>query len=215
MGKSLQELAQAHLDPDVGSTGIRFRPYSVPIDTVNDYLIHNETPYTDDLIELLEEFYFTGCEQDLANVEETHVGPNGQEIENWQDLPTPVYIRDTMLPRIRTKVREYRFAGVAGGPPEGYFDALDVSWTKPQVFMPYVYKFPNLQIPVEPLVFEDDLEVTAAEMNAEALKSVTHWDGIRPKHRVVSLEYNWPRTATVRNHPPPAPLPGPKGGGNS
>lgn len=103
------------------------------MNTVNDYLAHDDTPYSDDLINVLENFYYTGSDQ-CSDIEATHVDPNGEEVPNWTDLPTPEWIRDEMLPFVQNKVRLYR--GITK-PPPGYYDQLDVSWTKPDSVMPF------------------------------------------------------------------------------
>ncbi|KAI1413685.1 hypothetical protein F5Y13DRAFT_189120 [Hypoxylon sp. FL1857] len=127
MGEILRRLAQTHLDHDLLDD-----VNGTLSNTVNDSLPANETPYSDDLIRMLEEFEYTGM--DSARIYHSYENENGHEVQNWEDIPDPDRIANVIVPLARRKVR--RYLGI-GELPHGYYRSLDVSWTRPNAPMPY------------------------------------------------------------------------------
>lgn len=106
------------------------------VGTANDHLSEGETPYSDKLIELLENFEYPGLVMGAEDIEGIQVDDAGNEVPNHSAMPTPLWIADHMLPLARRRVQRYR--GIYKRKPLDYFNRLDVSWTKPQQIMPLV-----------------------------------------------------------------------------
>ncbi|RYP61469.1 hypothetical protein DL769_007695 [Monosporascus sp. CRB-8-3] len=143
MGKILRQLCQTHIpvpidDDDFNDWGDR--PECVRMATVNDYLDAADTPYSDQLIAILEEFEWPNCETE-GDVMGTQVTLSGRVVPNYDYMPDADWVADVLLPLAKQKVREYRKPR-AGYEPE-YYRRLDVSWTKPAKLMPFVYDFDN------------------------------------------------------------------------
>lgn len=125
-------LCQTHLADDGWGTS---NPNLVAINSVNASLNPNDTPYSADLIQLLEQFEFPGSSNGASLENGTYVDADGVQQKNYRSLPRPRWIVNDMLPQVRRKVREHR--GIGKSLPDGYFRNLDVSWTRPDNIMPY------------------------------------------------------------------------------
>ncbi|KAI1410612.1 hypothetical protein F5Y13DRAFT_192190 [Hypoxylon sp. FL1857] len=96
------------------------RPDSRRLSDVNQLA---ETPYSDALIDALSRFEWPNQENDLV-----------EDDDNSSHQPDMDWIQGTLLPLARDQVRGY----IEGDHPHGYYNGLDVSWTKPIAPMPYV-----------------------------------------------------------------------------
>ncbi|KAI0195558.1 hypothetical protein EV127DRAFT_477279 [Xylaria flabelliformis] len=115
---------------------------------VNETLHEGELPYSDDLIEMLQIFEFPNFEDNNENkkVTSSQLDPaTGRMVPNYSYVPTMRRVVDEFLPIIRDKVQAYR--SPAGGIPKGWWKRLDVSWTKPDPFMPYEWMTQGLPNP--------------------------------------------------------------------
>ncbi|KAI0009640.1 hypothetical protein F4779DRAFT_640371 [Xylariaceae sp. FL0662B] len=76
-------------------------------------------------------------------------------------VPGVDWVVNTLLPRAVNRVRQYR----TGPKPAGYYNALDVSWTKPYMPMPYVAdtKKRNLNTTLQRALERDDFELCGLE----------------------------------------------------
>ncbi|KAI1660020.1 hypothetical protein F4813DRAFT_401031 [Daldinia decipiens] len=195
MGETLRLMVQAHIPLAEDENEID-RPNQIPVNTVNNRIAPPDTPYSEELIELLEHFEFPNSE-DLVPISETIQDEDGNTVPLSDYLPTAEWIVDTMLPLARRKVRRYR--GI-GRKPVGYFDALDVSWTKPERIMPFSYTHPPGG--------QD-----AGNTHNGGLRAYTNWNHIAPNH--TSFQYRNPAFEVLPTSPPAAPLPPPPPGGDS
>lgn len=84
-------------------------------------------PYSDELIELLERFEFP--DQHRLSV---------RSLRDAVDttFPSPEDLRDNLLPQAQRRVAAFRNPAVK---PAGYFDSMDMSWTKRAQLMPFNY----------------------------------------------------------------------------
>ncbi|KAI1760641.1 hypothetical protein GGR53DRAFT_470120 [Hypoxylon sp. FL1150] len=139
MGMILNYLCMAHMPPD--PLGIQ-NPYMIcPIGDVNDSIPADEAQYSDDLIRFLENFYDPDWDLDNKSIsKDNYEDADGDEVPIWTGVQSPEWVRDVMLPLVRAKVQEYK--DTARRTP-GYYDMLDVSWTKPSNLMPFNYFFSN------------------------------------------------------------------------
>ncbi|KAI0487222.1 hypothetical protein F4859DRAFT_509796 [Xylaria cf. heliscus] len=105
------------------------------VGTVNQDLRENERPYSDDLIEMLEHFEYPNCDTE-HDIRDSQLDPvSGLQEPNYSGIPNMRRVVDEFLPIIRDRVQRYR--NPAGGIPDRWWRQLDVSWTKPDPFMPY------------------------------------------------------------------------------
>lgn len=85
-------------------------------------------PYSDELIELLLLFEYpnqeNGTVRNLRGALDT-------------TFPSPEDLRDTLLPQAQARVVGFRRPA---NRPAGYYDNIDVSWTKPEELMPFCYQ---------------------------------------------------------------------------
>ncbi|KAI0385606.1 hypothetical protein F5Y04DRAFT_292100 [Hypomontagnella monticulosa] len=181
-----------------------------PSAIANTNLPPNETPYPDDLIELLEAFEWPGLENGMG-IQDTHDDANGNPVRNYRVMPTPNWIRNTMLPLCRDKVQEWRGAGRR---PRGYFTALDVSWTKPARIMPMEVELPEPPAPVMPydilfLQNEHTCPQTQTEKNWNGVRTLRKWHYVRPEFQIVELQWHAPKHYARNADPAPPPLPPP------
>ncbi|KAI1648043.1 uncharacterized protein F4817DRAFT_315283 [Daldinia loculata] len=136
MGEVLRRMVQTHIPYGHAESDLD-RPNGRPMNTVNSHIFAPYVPYSDELIEMLTHFEFPGS-QNGAMITDTMQDPQGNTVPLSNSVPTAEWVVNTMLPLARRKVRRYRGFG---NQPRGYFDALDVSWTRPRKMMPYEYTF--------------------------------------------------------------------------
>lgn len=84
-------------------------------------------PYSDDLVELLERF-------EWPNQETKMVRDLGEAVDTT--FPSSEELRDSLLPLARERVARFRRPARR---PEGYYDDMDVSWTRPALPTPFSY----------------------------------------------------------------------------
>lgn len=192
-GKILRELSMTHI-PYVNN-GLDRRPDDI---TMLDMMDRNDAPdYTVELRDVLQEFEWPNMDQ-------------GTDINDFQDPKAQTvadadWILNTLLPTAQRRVRGYRRP--AGRLPRGYYDSIDVSWTKPQTIMPFVYNSKyadeagdDNNAPAPP-VFQDERQ-QSERLRMRMLRPQHQWDNIRP-YQVQSLEHEVTNPRAVHNQPPP------------
>ncbi|KAI1770468.1 kinase-like domain-containing protein [Hypoxylon cercidicola] len=143
VGRILRSLCMTHIlfpedDPDdpfnVITGGVlkdesrrwRDRPDSRRLAVVNEH--PNGTAYSVELINLLSQFEWPNQEVVAINV------------SNHRSQVVDIgWVVDKLLPVAKQRVRDVR----EGVKPAGYYDAMDVSWAKPPMPMPYMVDGPN------------------------------------------------------------------------
>lgn len=135
MGSYLRQLCQTHMPPMAWlDDSMQF------VSTVNDQLDPAATPYSDDLINTLEEFEWPDCVNNW-DPQDTQLDGNGDQQFNYAFQPDATWIANTLLPLARQKVEEHR--NPAGGFLPQHYITYDVSWTKPERLMPFESVLPN------------------------------------------------------------------------
>ncbi|KAF3055819.1 hypothetical protein GL218_07003 [Daldinia childiae] len=204
------------------------RPNGRLMNTVNDHIVAPYERYSDELIEMLSCFEYPGSQYAASIIDNTQ-DEDGNDVPLSSFLPSADWIVNTLLPLARRKVRRYR--GVVN-PPRGYFDALDVSWTRPKKLMPYEHVIPPF-VQINPNANDasndevdnnaqnegdsDDTPTPVAKfrkmMDAGGLGAYERWNHVNPS--VTTLWYRDPAIYDLAYEPPPAPLPPPPAGGDS
>ncbi|KAG6364560.1 hypothetical protein INS49_006162 [Diaporthe citri] len=123
VGEMLRTMSMAHIHHDRLNTNDR--PNCGRVQVANQE--PGAPPYSDELIELLQRFEFPNHEHDL-------VRDLGEAIDTT--FPSPEDVRDTLLPQAQARVAGFRRPADR---PAGYYDSIDVSWTKPEKLMPFSY----------------------------------------------------------------------------
>ncbi|KAI1144450.1 hypothetical protein F5Y05DRAFT_418458 [Hypoxylon sp. FL0543] len=140
VGETLRKMCQTHIP----TAAFRYWNDSrdsneIAMNTVNGLLGPNERPYSPELIRMLQQFEFPGGTTG-ALITDTWIDNAGRTRMNWERMrANPAWVRDTMVPLARRKVRAYRGHVI----PRGYWRQLDVSWTRPSRLMPFEYRFPE------------------------------------------------------------------------
>lgn len=191
-GKILRDLSMTHI-PYTGELPDR-RPDNL---TMQDMMDRNDAPgYTQELKDRLQEFEWDGME-------------DGTEINDFQDPKSHTvadadWILNTLLPAAQARVARYRNPGVRK--PEGYWNSMDVSWTKPQTTMPFAYN-PKYADEAgdddnapEPRRFPDERE-RSERLRMSMLRVQHQWDEIRP-YQLHSLEHEVTDPMEIHNQPP-------------
>lgn len=124
VGEMLRLMSMAHI-PHSDRWNANWRPNCGRVQDANQE--PGAPPYSDELIELLQRFEFPNHEHDL-------VRDLGEAVDTT--FPSPEDIRDTLLPQAQARVAGFRRPTPR---PAGYFDSIDVSWTKPEQLMPFSY----------------------------------------------------------------------------
>ncbi|KAI8953335.1 hypothetical protein F4801DRAFT_576510 [Xylaria longipes] len=102
---------------------------------INDILEEGERPYSDTLIQMFGFFEYPNYEYE-EDIRDSQLDPiSGLMESNYSNIPSMREVVEDFLPIIRREVKRYRDR--AGGIPDGWWKQLDVSWTKPDPFMPY------------------------------------------------------------------------------
>lgn len=156
-------------------------------------------PYSDRLINLLTSFEWAGID-------------NGQEFIDFDDpaaatVTNAQWCMDTLLPAAQQEVAARR--SPLGGRPAGYFQGLDVSWTKPQGRMPVSYNY-KYAAEADPLPGQVDVNLNGVnddEERHERRRMRKHrdlhvWDNVKPPYELRSLEWAVPNVGVVNDNPP-------------
>ncbi|KAI0437322.1 hypothetical protein F4803DRAFT_556108 [Xylaria telfairii] len=199
----------------------------------NELLGENEQPYSDDLIQMLQHFEYPNyCEE--PDIRDSQLDPaSGLMVPNHSLVPNMRRVVDEFLPIIRDRVQRYR--NPAGGIPNRWWKELDVSWTKPDPFMPYEWmtqgkdkeknqgdseeeennsdkedQNPNAKS-IGDHVCPEPNPVSVRKMLEEIIVLHKGYPHERPEHQIVHLDYGQPIMSEIRQPPPPpAPaMPGP------
>lgn len=124
VGEMLRKMAMTHI-ADEGFLDNDMRPNCRWVQASNQE--PRAPPYSDELIELLQRFEYPTQATTMVRV-------LGQAIDTT--FPSPEDIRDTLLPQVQARVEGFRRPA---NPPAGYFDSIDVSWTRPDELRPFSY----------------------------------------------------------------------------
>lgn len=125
-GEMLRKMTMTH-----SATGrpndLDMRPDNLLVDDVNQE--PTAPPYSADLINMLQRFEWPN----MGNISVRDIGGNAAINATF---PSPASVRDDLLPLAQQKVLGYLDPA---GKPAGYFDTIDVSWTRPADPMPFSY----------------------------------------------------------------------------
>lgn len=192
-GKILRDLCMTHV-PYVDNGGVDRPPDDL---TLLDMMDRNDAPdYTPELRDLLEEFEWPGME--------TGTDINDFQNPKAQTVADADWILSTLLPAARGRVAQYRSPG--GRLPRGYWDEKDVSWTKPQTTMPFVYNSKYADEAgdddnaPDPPQFQDERE-RSERLRMSMLRVQHQWDEIRP-YQLYSLEHEVTNPRSLHNQLP-------------
>lgn len=209
MGNTLRWLCQAHLPPtdevdnsDLGDADWRGRrPNNIRMADLNAR--DGSAPgFSDQLVDLLGNFEWDGMETgtDLHELEDPLGGVTADS--RW--------MVDVLYPAARDRVKAYRFP--TGGRPFGarpakYFDGMDVSWTKPDTLMPFVYNTKyahHAATAADPEAEQyEDLDWSDKELvRMRALGRLHAWDDVKPSFELRFLESNCPTMKPFTDQPP-------------
>lgn len=121
-GEMLRNMSMTHIP---SGAFLDNRPNNKRVRDVNQEA--TAPPYTDDLVELLERF-------EWPNQETKMVRDLGEAVDTT--FPSPEELRDILLPSVRRRVARLRRPARR---PTGYYDDMDVSWTRPRLPTPFSY----------------------------------------------------------------------------
>lgn len=154
--------------------------------------------FSDELINFLVNFEYNGME-DGTNIRDL-ADPLNELAAN------PRWIVDTMYPAARARVAAYR--NPPEGRPAGYFDGLDISWTRPRPLMPFVYNTDYAAAAEDVDGGEGDGHQgnnDRSERLRMAKLSYLHlWNDFKPRYELHTLEHNCPNLKPLSNRPPDA-----------
>lgn len=125
VGEILRDMSMTHI-PVTGMWDEESRPNCRWVEEANRD--PRAPPYSDELIELLQRFEYPNQVRSKA------VMSLGDAVHTT--FPSPEDLRDTLLPQAQARVLGFRRPP---NRPAGYFDGLDVSWTKPEQLVPFSY----------------------------------------------------------------------------
>ncbi|KAH8745254.1 hypothetical protein F5883DRAFT_702909, partial [Diaporthe sp. PMI_573] len=191
VGLTLRYLCQAHLPVDKSHVGAadygNRRPDNIEMTEIN--VQDGSAPdLSNELINLLGMFEWD--DMDTTSI---------YDMEPPEDAmgATSRWMVDTLYPAARLQVAAYR--NPPGGRPAGYFDELDVSWTRPEHLMPFVYvpRYAHLARDGGPRRDKDSDEV--ARMNKLAV--LHQLDGYKPGFELRSIEFNRPTIQPLKIPP--------------
>lgn len=201
VGNTLRRLCQAHLPHDDTNSGDadwnERRPDNIRMADVNAR--DGSAPdFSNQLLDLLGKFEYEGMETgtDITDLEDP-VGATTAD-SRW--------IVDTLYPAARDRVAAYR--NPPGGRPAGYFEGLDVSWTKPDTAMPFVYNTRYKAVAGDAAAADDD-DDDVNDNDGEVIRmrrlGLLHkWDDVMPPYTLSSLEFNRSTIKPLENQPPVA-----------
>jgi hypothetical protein len=123
VGEALREMAMTHI-PYQGFNDDH-RPSDWTMQEASQYPV--EAPYSEELVKLLEQFEYPNM--------------NREEVRDlrgavYTTFPSPEELRDVYLPQAQARVAAFRNPAQR---PAGYYDGLDVSWTRPGELFPFSY----------------------------------------------------------------------------
>lgn len=213
VGSTLRRLCQAHLSHDYVDLGAPDwndrRPDNIRMEDLNGR-DGSATEFSDQLVDLLGNFEYDGMETgvEIIDLED----PLGDVMANSR------WMVDTLYPAARDRVAAYR--NPPGGRPAGYFDELDVSWTRPEAVTPFVY---NKRFAAAAAGADGDQEDENDENQEEEsgenqgekksdsevvrmrkLGSLEKWDDVKPRYELRSLEFGCPTVKPLKDQPPGA-----------
>jgi hypothetical protein len=122
VGELLREMSMTHI-PHTGFSDLR--PADRWVQDVNQQ--GTAPPYSAELIELLQRFEYPDMMRLMVRDLLDAVHPT---------FPSPEDLRDILLPQAQTQVAGFR---KPANRPAGYYNNIDVSWTKPEQLMPFSY----------------------------------------------------------------------------
>ncbi|KAK2602413.1 hypothetical protein N8I77_008948 [Diaporthe amygdali] len=148
----------------------------------------------------------------MANVNAT----TGWRRANILDLADPLnelaanprWIVDTIYPVARARVAAYR--NPPEGRPAGYFDGLDISWTRPRprLLMPFVYNTDYAAAAEDVDGGEGDDHQgnndRSERFRMSKLSYLHLWNDFKPRYELHTLEHNCPNLKPLSNRPPDA-----------
>lgn len=199
-GNILRRLCQAHLSYDEGSVGtadwLTRRPDNIRMADVNarDGSALN---FSAQLVGLLGNFEWEYME-------------SGTELNELDDplsevAATSRWMVDTLYPAARDRVAAYR--NPAAGRQPGYFDVLDVSWTRPAPLVPFVYNTDYAAAAGDDPDDDDDDDHEGDHADDEEsrrmqqLAALHQWEDVKPRYELRSLEFGGPTVGPLRNPP--------------
>lgn len=181
-GQVLRRLCQAHLRYDDGGVGTADwctrRPDNIRMADLNarDAAAPDLSPQLVGLLGSFEwEFMETGIEI------------NDVDDPLSQVAATSRWMVDTLYPAARARVAAYR--NPPAGRPAGYFDGLDVSWTRPTPLVPFVYN--------THYATADGPEFTRMQQ----LAALHQWEDVKPRYELRTLEFESPTIRPLRFQP--------------
>ena len=200
-GCTLRRLCQAYLSYDEGGVGstdwLSRRPDNIRMADLNARDV-SAPDFSDQLVDLFGkfewEFMETGTDIDELN------DPLGEIVA------TSRWMVDTLYPAARARVAAYR--NPPAGRPPGYFDGLDISWTRPETLMPFVYDTRHAAAAGDGDDDEDggdngdqgDSDV----VRMRKLMALHQWEDVKPSYELRSLEFHQPTMKPLKNQPPGA-----------
>ncbi|KUI68135.1 G2-specific protein kinase nim-1 [Cytospora mali] len=162
---------------------------------------HGPFPYSDRLISLVECFEWDGIDggKELCDLDD----PAAATVSNAQ------WCLDTLLPAAMQEVAARR--NPPGGRPAGYFQGLDVSWTKPQGRMPVSYN-PKYAEEADPPPGHVDVDINKVfnteERNERSvmrkLRGLHALDAVKPPYELRSMDWGVPIIGGANITPPGA-----------
>lgn len=196
-GCTLRRLCQAHLPHEEGGVGtadwLVRRPDNIRMADLNAR--DDSAPdFSDQLVDLLGKFEWEFME-------------TGTEINDLEDpvgevTATSRWMVNTLYPAARARVAACR--NPAAGRPAGYFDGLDVSWTRPDTLLPFVYNEDYAQAAGDAPADEeeqhhkDDVEFKRMLQ----LQALHQWEDVKPVYELHSLEFGGPTIKPLTDQPP-------------
>lgn len=158
-------------------------------------------PYSDQPVNPLTSFEWNG------------IG-TGQELSDFDDpaaatVTQAQWCLDTLLPAAQQAVAARR--NPANGRPAGYFQGLDVSWTKPQGRTPVSHNSRYAeeadprpgQVDVD-LSGVNDVEERHERRKMRRLRGLHVWDDVKPPYELRSMKWGVPNVGLVNGGPPAA-----------
>ncbi|KUI55048.1 hypothetical protein VP1G_02413 [Cytospora mali] len=162
---------------------------------------HGPLPYSDRLINLVKCFEWDGID-------------DGKELSDLDDPPAATvsnaqWCLDTLLPAAMQEVAARR--NPPGGRPAGYFQGLDVSWTKPQGRMPVSYN-PKYAEDADPPPGHVDVDINKVFNTEERnerrimrkLRGLHALDAVKPPYELRSMDWGVPIIGGANITPPGA-----------
>ncbi|ROW05788.1 hypothetical protein VMCG_05224 [Cytospora schulzeri] len=155
-------------------------------------------PYSNRLINLLTSFEWNGL-------------GSGQEFNDFDDpaaatVTNAQWCLDTLLPAAQQEVAARR--NPPGSQSARYFQALDVSWTKPQGRMPVSYNS-RYADEADPQPGQVDVDLDGVKDDEERhersrmrrLRGLHVWDNVKPPYQLRLLEWGVPNVGLVNDGP--------------